>query len=87
MAYHNGYKFYTKDKDNDDKCADRKKGGWWYRNCTAANPNGLYEENELYWGKTGSTLISDLKTFQMVIRPRSEPYSKPSPTPTKPRTG
>ncbi|CAB4004076.1 Hypothetical predicted protein [Paramuricea clavata] len=28
MAYHNGYKFYTKDKDNDDKCADTKKGGW-----------------------------------------------------------
>ena len=46
MAFHNGMKFSTKDRDNDHSnpgsCAIRFKGGWWYRDCHNANLNGRY---------------------------------------------
>ncbi|XP_052061595.1 fibrinogen-like protein 1 [Mytilus californianus] len=42
----NGQRFSTKDRDNDNDpnghCALTQKGGWWYKWCTYANPNGLY---------------------------------------------
>ncbi|CAG2237318.1 Angiopoietin-4 [Mytilus edulis] len=41
-----GQRFSTRDRDNDDnaggQCALTQKGGWWYKWCTYANPNGLY---------------------------------------------
>ncbi|GBO04419.1 Techylectin-5A [Araneus ventricosus] len=38
-------KFSTKDKRNDvadHVCTEEKRGGWWYRNCSRSNPNGVH---------------------------------------------
>ena len=47
MHIHNGQKFSTKDKDNDDnptKCnhAEHYSGAWWYGDGMQSNLNGLY---------------------------------------------
>ena len=46
LGQHNGMKFSTKDRDNDDlagdSCAQRHKGAWWYKYCLHSNLNGLY---------------------------------------------
>ncbi|XP_056010014.1 fibrinogen C domain-containing protein 1-like [Ostrea edulis] len=41
MAVVNGEPFVTKDKDRSN-CSQRFKGGFWYKACHHANPNGLY---------------------------------------------
>ncbi|XP_062598058.1 ryncolin-1-like isoform X1 [Saccostrea cucullata] len=43
LKYHNGYKFTTKDQDNDrhgGNCARQYHGGWWYKYCYTSNLNG-----------------------------------------------
>ncbi|KAL2079343.1 hypothetical protein ACEWY4_025087 [Coilia grayii] len=53
MTIHNGMKFSTYDRDNDNwspgdpakQCSKEDGGGWWYNRCHSANPNGRY-----YWG-------------------------------------
>ena len=44
MSIHNGMKFTTIDKDNDEyvegNCAQTHYGGWWYRSCHPVNLNG-----------------------------------------------
>ncbi|XP_053384664.1 fibrinogen C domain-containing protein 1-A-like [Mercenaria mercenaria] len=47
--YHNGKKFSTKDRDNDDysgHCAQKHHGGWWYRSCDMSNLNRNYDAME-----------------------------------------
>ena len=56
LAYHNGlngWRFSTKDKDNDGagfgmSCALWNRGAWWYRTCNDfSNLNGLYLSADL----------------------------------------
>ena len=57
LAYHNGYKFSTKDDDNDSSsyynCAEYQFGAWWYSNCLKSNLNGHYGDTnsykDVYW--------------------------------------
>jgi len=46
LSYHLGMYFSTKDRDNDASgkrdCADLERGGWWYKDCSKVNLNGLY---------------------------------------------
>ncbi|XP_062568453.1 ficolin-1-A-like [Saccostrea cucullata] len=46
MSIHNNATFVTKDRDNERSCANRLKGGWWYRACHEGNLNGLYLRGE-----------------------------------------
>ncbi|XP_054898869.1 microfibril-associated glycoprotein 4-like [Poeciliopsis prolifica] len=77
LSYHNGKKFTTTDKDQDENssnCARLTYGGFWYGSCFTANPNGIYT-----WGpsphaagvqwRTFKGLDNSLKTMIMKIRP------------------
>jgi len=55
MARSNGAKFSTKDVDNDTlvggNCSTRNgSGGWWFKDCFNANPNGLNSRNVQWKG-------------------------------------
>ncbi|XP_062616953.1 fibroleukin-like isoform X2 [Saccostrea cucullata] len=51
MTYNNGYRFTTKDQDNDGysvvNCAKANHGAWWYNNCVYANLNGRYGQSSV----------------------------------------
>ncbi|GFV36747.1 techylectin-5A [Trichonephila clavipes] len=53
MQYHDGYRFSTKDRNN-NKCARMLKGGWWYLDWAHTNLNGRYSPgvnsvNNIHW--------------------------------------
>jgi len=77
LKYHNGQKFSTYDRDQDDDywkhCAKKHEGAFWFYACTNTNPNGVY-----MWGeKDKETGVSwwpwkrahySLKSISMKIR-------------------
>ncbi|XP_036413590.1 microfibril-associated glycoprotein 4-like [Colossoma macropomum] len=81
LSGHSGQKFSTFDKDQDsseNNCAKLHRGAFWYSDCHAANPNGLY-----LWGSDKTHHATgvewrywkgndySLKTIGMKIRPVS----------------
>ena len=46
LTYHNGWRFSTRDNDNDPlsgyNCAQYWTGAWWYNECHTSNLNGRY---------------------------------------------
>ncbi|XP_058177332.1 fibrinogen-like protein A [Anopheles ziemanni] len=53
LAIHNGMKFTTKDRDNDNtssyQCANATHGAWWYKDCSRSNLNGPYRNITHSW--------------------------------------
>ena len=47
LEYHNRRVFSTMDRDSDawldGNCAEKNKGGFWFRKCANANPTGMYQ--------------------------------------------
>ena len=39
LDYNNGNQFATYDRDNNNNCAKRNRGGFWYNNCAYASVN------------------------------------------------
>eukprot|EP00731_Ephydatia_muelleri_P016424 Em0009g848a len=64
LSYHNGMKFTTLDKDNDNwggaNCASQYKGAFWYNNCYYVNSNGEYN-SYLYWYPLGNIKFDEMK--------------------------
>ncbi|XP_070613694.1 fibrinogen-like protein 1 isoform X1 [Erythrolamprus reginae] len=78
-ANHQGMKFSTKDRDNDNyekNCAEEDEAGWWFNRCHTANLNGLYY-NGPYSAKTDNGIVwytwrgwwYSLKSVVMKVRP------------------
>lgn len=79
LAYHNTMKFSTKDRNNDasssNYCTRTYTGGWWFKNCHYAYPNGLYlGKSGNVWGGVlwyGFTKKKSLKFIDMKLKPVS----------------
>lgn len=77
LGGHNGWKFTTKDQDNDTyngNCAKLYYGAWWYGGCHATNLNGLYASSALKDAKYNTWAgwkneHEALKKTLMMIRP------------------
>ena len=82
LTYHLGYKFSTRDQENDEwsggSCAVKYKGGWWYGHGHHSNLNGRYYHTGSYtssyvdgvvWYHWKSTHRYSLKSTEMKIRP------------------
>ncbi|KAM6439946.1 fibrinogen-like protein 1 isoform 4-T6 [Liasis olivaceus] len=78
-ANHQGMKFSTKDRDNDNyekNCAEEDQAGWWFNRCHTANLNGLYH-NGPYSARTDNGIVwytwhgwwYSLKSVVMKVRP------------------
>ncbi|XP_060602083.1 tenascin-R-like [Ruditapes philippinarum] len=74
LGPYNGYKFTTKDRDNDQhesNCAVRFIGAWWYGKCHQSNLNGDYGNTQfgegLSWYHWKGYYVS-MKTTEMKIR-------------------
>ena len=75
LDYHNGYRFTTRDNDNDvfsvGNCAHSHAGAWWYNICYFSNLNGLYFNTTTnddqgilwwHWNKSFSLKFTEMKT-------------------------
>ena len=72
LGGHNGYRFSTRDQDNDiwsSNCAQTYKGAWWYYACYSSNLNGLYR-NRTYLsdGVVWSAWRNPLKFAEMKLK-------------------
>ena len=68
LAYQNGMKFATRDKDNDNwssgNCAQQHHGAWWFNGCFNSHLNGRYYHNPvistpngIIWGASLERLV------------------------------
>ena len=79
MAGNNGDQFSTRDRDNDGSsywnCAQEfGGGGWWYKQCSAANLNAVYydspnttDQTGIYWAHWHGYYYS-LKASTIMVR-------------------
>ncbi|XP_059164365.1 fibrinogen-like protein A [Physella acuta] len=67
LAYQNGMKFSTFDRDNDKwngSCASKFHGGWWFNTCRYSYLNGLWgatNYTSLYWQPMSNPSFSEMK--------------------------
>ncbi|MCL4154074.1 UNVERIFIED_CONTAM: hypothetical protein GTU68_059374 [Idotea baltica] len=80
LSYSNNEPFSIKGADNDSSdqnCAEVRKGGWWYKNCTETNLNGFQHRGSfegknkegITWYKFRGHSYS-LKSTLLSVRPR-----------------
>lgn len=72
MAYHNGMKFSSIDKDLDvssTNCAKYYESGWWFSHCHMANLNGNFEIGMIWFSNQTQDWLQ-LKRTVMKIRPK-----------------
>ncbi|GFR78474.1 tenascin, partial [Elysia marginata] len=82
MLYHNAMNFSTHDRDQDKianfNCAALEGGGWWYKDCGAANLNkpwGTGDGKGMYWNTGPSTLRLDFTEMKIRVKLPSEPIT------------
>uniref|UniRef100_H2XXW9 Fibrinogen C-terminal domain-containing protein n=1 Tax=Ciona intestinalis TaxID=7719 RepID=H2XXW9_CIOIN len=79
MKWCNDTQFSTKDMRADgNHCPIGRKGGWWYKSCTYASLNSIYDPCKVgiryaAWRNNGSPngLREGLRFIEMKIRPRN----------------
>ncbi|XP_050093664.1 angiopoietin-related protein 1-like [Anopheles aquasalis] len=76
LRYHEGMKFSTFDRDNDEhpkgNCAVDYKSAWWFRGCYHSNLNGIFKNNGTHfqtmtWGNV--VFFNGRSYSRMMIRP------------------
>ncbi|XP_062386881.1 microfibril-associated glycoprotein 4-like [Sardina pilchardus] len=85
LTYHNGQKFSTFDRDQDNwsgNCVATHKGGFWYNACINTSPNGDYKFRNYQIGSGGISwkgwkgVNYSQRKFSMKVRRLSLPESE-----------
>lgn len=82
LSYSNDEPFSTLDRDRDRNkdinCSKLQSGGWWFRDCSQSNLNGLNGEiidpalgQAMHWGELGRDPNAPIIKAEMKIRPSS----------------